>query len=158
MQVIWRRHCLRPLPGFLYFSTSKPAYDFSSLEASWTVVTIVKVLPWLCTRHWKICISLWQAEQNNATLIVFLSCLKKQQLRRISAVTFLPVWAVSLPVSLLLLQHLRYQHPHIHMKAAMQIPDVVFYQLTELKSKNTLKLKSHIFTKYLVRNLQAHVP
>lgn len=30
VQVILRRHCLHLLPGFLYFSTSRPANDFSS--------------------------------------------------------------------------------------------------------------------------------
>lgn len=32
VQVIWRRNCLRPLPEFLYFSTSKPAHDSPSLD------------------------------------------------------------------------------------------------------------------------------
>lgn len=31
VEVIWRRHCLRPLPGFLYFSTSR-SWKLNSLD------------------------------------------------------------------------------------------------------------------------------
>lgn len=39
---------------------------------SWTVVTIVNVLPRLGIKCWKTCIFLWQVEENNATVIVLL--------------------------------------------------------------------------------------